>query len=427
MSFYTSLSGLKSAQNDMASISHNLANVATSGFKKSRAEFADVIASNFTRSPTQMIGSGSVMKANRQQFSEGSMIQSSGALDLAVSGDGFFAVKNAGVGSGVNYTRSGAFRVDADQYVTDKQGNRLQIYRVDGSGNLIGSTMGSLTDLRLPPAAGDAKATTAVALAVNINAKASVPATAGFDRFDATSYNQSTTTTVYDAGGNPMAMTSYFKRTTPPVDTVPGAPADLSGEWSVYSFIGDQPLLAGTDPSVTMTFDTSGALTAPAGTTTFASFMPASGVAEQQLTLSLAGSGSQATPFRVGNQTQDGIAIGELQGVTVDDRGLVKASYSNGEVKTLGQVALIQFANPAGLRQLGDSTWSATGVSGQPVAGASGDSGSGSIKSGMIEGSNVDITEELVGLIAAQRSFQANAKALDTAGQISESILNIRS
>ncbi|KQM96785.1 flagellar hook protein FlgE [Sphingomonas sp. Leaf25] len=424
MSFYTSLSGLKSAQNDMSSISHNLANVSTTGFKKSRAEFADVMASNFTRSPTQMIGQGSVMKANRQQFGEGNLTQSSGALDLAIAGDGFFAVK--GAGSGVNYTRNGSFRVDAEQFVTDAGGKRLQVYPVDGSGNVIGQTMGALTDLKLAETSGTAKATGEVRLNVNLAAKSTLPTNTQFDRFDASSYNQVTTTTVYDAGGNPMTMTSYFQRATAPVETAAGAAADLSGTWNVHSFIGDQPLKAGENTSVQMTFDAAGKLTTPTDAVTFGAFMPPSGVAQQQFSLNLAQSTSLATPFKVATQTQDGVAVGELQSVAVDEKGLVKASYSNGESKTLGQVAIVNFVNPAALRQLGDSTWSATGVSGQPVAGASGQNGAGDLKSGMIEGSNVDITEELVGLIAAQRNFQANAKALDTAGQITESIINIR-
>ncbi|MEP9404064.1 flagellar hook protein FlgE [Sphingomonas sp. VNH70] len=427
MSFYTSLSGLKSAQNDMSSISHNLANVSTTGFKKSRAEFADVMASNFTRSPTQMIGQGSVMRGNRQQFGEGNLSQSSGALDLAISGDGFFAVKDGAAGAGLAYTRNGSFRVDGNQYVTDAQGKRLQVYPVDGSGNVVGQSIGALTDLKLAATSGTPKATGAVALNVNLGAKSALPAKTPFDRFDAASYNQATTTTVYDAGGTPMTLTSYYVRTTKPVETAAGATPDLSSSWEVHSFIGDQPLKAGTATTVPMNFDATGKLTAPTTPTTFDAFMPASGVAQQQLSLDFAGSTGQATPFKLAGQTQDGVAVGELQGVAVDEQGLVKASYSNGDARTLGQVAIVNFVNPAALRQMGDATWTATGTSGAPVATASGANGAGDLHSGMIEGSNVDITEELVGLIAAQRNFQANAKALDTAGQITESIINIRS
>lgn len=427
MSFFTSLSGLKAAQTDMSSISHNLANVSTSGFKKSRAEFADVISSSVSLSPTQMMGSGTVVKANRQQFGQGNLVQSASSLDLAISGDGFFAVKPDMNGKGVNYTRNGAFLVDANQYVVDAQGNHLQVYPVDGSGTVVASGMDQLTSLKLPATSGQAKATGAVALTLNLNGKASVPTTAAFDRFDPTSYNQSTVTTIYDADGNPMTMTSYYKRVTDPVATTPPAADDLSGEWEVYSFVGDQQMVSGAATNIRLVFDQSGAMTAPAAATKFDTFLPANGVAQQVSLEFGAGTTSLATPFKLAGQTQDGLAVGQLQGVTVDDGGFVKASYSNGDIKTLGQVALVNFSNPSGLRQLGNSTWSSTGVSGQPVLGSAGDRGMGNLMSGMVERSNVDITEELVGLIAAQRNFQANAKALDTASQISQTIFNIRS
>ena len=112
--------------------------------------------------------------------------------------------------------------------------------------------------------------------------------------------------------------------------------------------------------------------------------------------------------------------------MTVDDAGVVTASFSNGDTKKLGMVALANFNNPTGLRQVGDSYWSSTGISGSATMGNAGQSGFGGLMSGTLEGSNVDITEELVDLISAQRNFQANAKALDTQNQISQTIFNIR-
>src|ERR1700712_3403861 len=123
MSFYTSLSGLQASQTEMNTISHNLANVATNGFKKSRTDFADVIASSVSLSPTLMVGSGTVVKANRQQFGQGNLIQSSSSLDLAISGDGFFAIKPQLDSAKVNFTRNGGFSVNQDHFVTDAQGN----------------------------------------------------------------------------------------------------------------------------------------------------------------------------------------------------------------------------------------------------------------------------------------------------------------
>lgn len=422
MSFYTSLSGLQASQKEMSTISHNLANVATDGFKKSRVEFADVIASSVTVSPNAQVGSGVVTKAIRQQFGQGNLIQTGGAFDLVVSGDGFFMTKPASEGSQTTYTRNGGFNVDNERYVVDGNGSRLQVYPVDGSGAVIASGIDGLVNLRLPESSGTPKATGNVGLDLNLNAGASLP-TKAFDRLDASTYNQSTQTTIYDGNGNPVTMTNYMVRTKAP--TV----ADPTSEWKVYSFVGDTQL--GTDPAnpqpVTLAFDSTGVMTAPTAATQFGAFTPAGSSAEQTLSLNFAGTAQSASPFSVVNRSQDGSAVGKIQSVAVDEAGTVRATFSNGDTKALGKVALANFSNPTGLRQMGNSNWAATGVSGQPTLGEAGSSGFGGLMSGIVEGSNVDITEELVALIAAQRNFQANAKALDTSSQISQTIFNIRS
>ncbi len=146
----------------------------------------------------------------------------------------------------------------------------------------------------------------------------------------------------------------------------------------------------------------------------------------QTLQFDLAGSTQQSSAFSVNARNIDGASVGDLAGVTVNSQGIVSANYSNGDTVSLGKVALANFANPEGLRQAGNSYWSASGISGQAAVGAANENGFGSLLSGTLEGSNVDITEELVALIAAQRNFQANAKALDTSSQISQTIFNIQ-
>ena len=376
-----------------------------------------------------MIGSGTVVKAIRQQFGQGGMQQSSSSLDIAIAGDGFFAVKPGLDAAGVNFTRNGSFLVDSDRYVTDSQGSYLQVYPVDGSGAVVATGLGSTVSLRLPQTSGVPEATENVALSLNLSAYSSVPSQASrftpetpyaFDRFDPGTYNNSTQTTIYDASGNPLTMTSYFVRETTATPST----------WSVYTFVGDKQL--GTDPAnpqpITLTFDSSGALTAPTAPTDFAPFTVGSSTTEQSISLDFGGATTQlGAPFSVNNRSQDGKAVGQLDGVTVGEDGTVRASFSNGDSQALGKVALANFSNPSGLRQLGNSTWASTGLSGEPRLGEPGSNGFGGLMSGAIERSNVDITEELVGLIAAQRNFQANAKALDTASQISQTIFNIRS
>jgi len=419
MTFYTSLSGLQAAQTDMSTISHNLANVSTTGFKKSRTEFADVIASNLATDPKKMVGQGTVVKATTQDFSEGSLTTTSSSLDLAISGDGFFAVKTPGAAS--VYTRNGEFSVDANHNVVDAQGSFLQAYPVDANGNVTATGTDGMTNVQIPEISGTPVATSDVALSVKLSSNAVVP-TATFDRTSAASYNNSSTTTIYDASGNAQTMTNYYVRTSAASAT------DGSSTWSVYSYVGDKQLtVGGSATPVTATFDSSGVLTSPTTATTFDAFTPAGTSTTQTVALNLAGSDQAGTSFSVASKTQDGKSVGQLSGVTVDDSGIITASYSNGDALKLGKVALANFANPEGLRQLGSSYWASTGISGTATTGTAGNNGLGTVMSGTIESSNVDITEELVALIAAQRNFQANSKALDTQNQITETIFNMRS
>ena len=432
MSFYTSLSGLQAAQTEMSTISHNLANVSTNGFKKSRTEFGDVMASSVSMSPTQMIGSGTVVKAIRQQFGQGGSMQSTSSLDMMISGEGFFAVKPDMNSAKVAFTRNGGFSVDADRYVVDSNGGHLQVYPVDGSGTVVATGLDSTINLRLPATSGTPQATEAVALSVNLSANASIPKDNAlfnatnpyaFDRFNPATYNNSTQTTVYDAAGNALTLTNYYVRDTAAAGTPP------TSTWQVYSFVGDQQLGTGTGapgPQV-LTFDAAGVLTSPTAPIEFNGFTPSGTTVPQEITLDFGAATTQLSqPFSKLGETQDGRAVGQLEGVSVGEDGIVRASFSNGDIQALGKVVLANFSNPSGLRQLGNSYWASTGQSGEARLGEAGANGFGALMSGAVERSNVDITEELVGLIAAQRNFQANAKSLETSSQISQTIFNMR-
>ena len=172
--------------------------------------------------------------------------------------------------------------------------------------------------------------------------------------------------------------------------------------------------------------EATGAIKTPATPIQYDTFIPLSGAAAQNLTLNLGNSTQLSSAFAVNSKSQDGVPVGQLAGVTVTSEGLIQASFSNGDIVPLGKVALAKFSTPTGLRQIGNSYWSATGLSGTATMGSAAADGFGSLMSGQIEGSNVDITEELVNLIAAQRNFQANSKALDTANQVSQTIIQIR-
>ncbi|WP_066781126.1 flagellar hook protein FlgE [Sphingomonas sp. CCH5-D11] len=413
MSFYTSLSGLQAAQTDMSTISHNLANVSTNGFKKSRSEFTDIMASNFTSDPRRLVGSGAALAQNKQMFGAGSLVTTGSSLDLAVAGDGFFAVKTtAAGGSTTAYTRNGSFGVDTNRYITDAQGSRLQAFAVETDGTVPGA--GTLIDVRVPMTSGTATATGSVTLKANLNSGAAA-SDAEFSRTNPASYASATSTTIYDAAGNPQTLTNYFVRKEP------SDAASTASEWTVHSFVGDVEMNeGGTD----IAFDADGNLLGSA-TLTLA-FPDAGDATRAPISFDLTGSTATKQAFNVASRSQDGTALGEFAGITVDSAGIITASYSNGDAVKLGKVALANFVNPTGLRQNGGQYWSSTGLSGTATMGAANENGFGKLMSGTIEGSNVDITEELVELIAAQRNFQANAKALDTSSQISQTIFNIR-
>lgn len=433
MSFYTSLSGLQGSQNELSVISHNLANVGTNGFKRSRVDFGDVIASTVTNSPTQMIGSGTVVKAVRQQFTQGGLQQSQSSLDLAINGEGFFVVKPNPNTAEIAFTRNGGFGVDSERYVVDAQGGHLQVYPVDGSGTVVATGLSSTENLRLPLTSGTPLATTEVGIAVNLSANAPIPSAHprydasnpyAFDRFDGETYNHSTATVIYDSVGNPITLTNYYVR-----ETVPSS-AEPSSTWTVFTFVGDRQISS--DPAqpeppvpLTLEFDNNGVLTNQAGPVQFSTFDPA-GAASQDITIDFSVNTTQRpAAFTLNASSQNGEAIGQLEGVTVDANGVVRASFSNGETQALGKVVMAQFSSPEGLRQLGNSYWASTGISGEARLGEPNIGGFGGLMSGAIERSNVDITEELVGLIAAQRNFQANAKAIDTANTLSQTIINL--
>lgn len=279
MSFYISLSGLKASQTDLSTISNNVANVSSTAFKKSKAQFGDIFAAAPMQTTSQVAGQGVRVQGVAQQFTQGTLETTDKTLDLAITGEGYFTVK--GEDGNISYTRNGAFAVDDNRFAVDTTGARIQVFAVD-------------------PTTG---------------------ATA--------------------------------------VDPTGATPADL------------------TDLQIPNTFD---------GTATGA----------------------------------------QLTSVGVDKKGMVSAVYADGSTVYLGQVAMASFNSQEGLRQEGDAHWTSTVASGNPILGTANQGMFGSVNSGMLERSNVDITDELVNLIAAQRNFQANSKAIEAANTLTTTIVNLR-
>jgi flagellar hook protein FlgE len=452
MSFYTSLSGLKGAQSDLSVISNNVANVGSIGFKKSRAEFGDLISASPLQSGN-VAGQGTRLKSISQQFTQGGFQTSDRALDLAISGQGFFVTKSAS-GSQMSFTRNGAFSIDDERYLVDSAGNYVQVLPVDSSGALSATGISSAQNLQIPASAGQPSPTTQVDLSVTLPSSAELPKNNpaytnqipwAFDRYDSNSYNYSSATTVYDSAGNPQQATIYYVRTQaagqqiPLLDAngqqvvtngVPQTTTATENDWDAYVFVGDQQASADTNTGspIHMKFDAQGTMIAPQTSVSLSTVLPSGASAPMSIALNYGSTTRQAAAtFTPGNFTQNGKAAGQLDNIAVDSNGLVTATFSDGTTKKLGAVMIANFPNPNGLRQLGDSRWGQSGLSGEPVVGMGGQGSAGVIQSGALEQANVDITEELVSLISAQRNFSANAKAIETANNMTDTIVNLRS
>ena len=430
MSFSTAMSGLNGAQTELATMANNIANVGTNGFKRSRVAFGDIIAASPMQNPARNIGSGTYVKAISQQFQQGAIETSDNSLDLAISGQGFFTVKAGQGDAETSFSRNGAFGVDADRYVVDSSGRRLQLFPTTTDGSVLTTDIGSTIAARLPLTSGAAKPTSLIKLAVNLPASTTiipdlpiytVASPYVFDRNNAATFNNSTSTTIFDSLGNPVPANVYYVKTAAPSTAQP------NHEWTVRVFVGTTELQVAGAAGFPMSFDSNGNLVAPTTPTTFDPFtLPGAGVTTGLILDHGIATTQLAGAFARTSVEQDGFAAGQLESVAVDGSGTLRASFSNGEVQTVGKVAIANFANPQGLKAIGDARYVATPESGAVIAGEAGRNGLGSVRSGSLERSNVDLTAELVGLIAAQRNFQANAKAMETDSTLLQTIINMR-
>jgi flagellar hook protein FlgE len=433
MAFSTALSGLTAASSDLDVTANNIANADTIGFKDARAQFADVYAAGAVNLNNSVIGQGVRLSSTKQQFTQGNISTSSSNLDLAISGDGFYTLKDA---NGYAYSRNGQFGEDKSGNVISSTGQALQVYPPLING---GFNTGTLTNLNLQTAQSAPLATTKGNVVLNLPANTAPPSVAVFDPTNSLSYNQSTSTTVYDTLGNAYPATMYFSAVAPAAAIVgpPAVPAVAANTWAVNMTVGTNPVTDAPNsagPAQNLIFDSNGAVTAtsggPVATTggvlTFNGYNPTDGASTP---MSLAFDFSKTTQyggqFGVSSITQNGYATGQLSTVAIDPTGIVSAVYTNGRSTQLGQLAMANFPNPQGLKQLGDTNWAETFSSGTVVSGVAGSAGFGSIQSGALEASNVDLTTQLVDMITAQRAFQANAQVITTANSESQTIINI--
>lgn len=400
MGFQHGLSGLNAASKNLDVIGHNIANSGTTGFKSSRADFAEMVASAIGSASGTTSGIGVSVGAISQQFTQGAINSTGNSLDLAINGDGFFRIA---LPDGTHaYTRSGNFQLDRGGNLVTIDGSNVMGYPIDpATGNTDRSKLEPLqypTGQPIP-----AKATSKILASLNLDARAEIAAgdpnaTPPIEATPRATYG--TSLEVYDSLGIPTPVSMYFEK---------GA----GNTWNVYTSLDPNA------PSIgTLTFDASGKLTSGSPLS-----IPAAG---SNLTVDLSGVSQFGSSFAVSKLNQDGYAAGELTGINISGDGTVMASYSNGVTRAESQLALAKFGNTQGLSSIGGNNWVSTAESGPPVMGTAKSGSFGALQSGALESSNVDLTAELVNMMGAQRSYQANAQTIKTQDQVFSTLVNLR-
>ncbi|MDC0598906.1 flagellar hook protein FlgE, partial [Gammaproteobacteria bacterium] len=367
------------------------------------------------------VGKGVAVVGVNQSFTQGNISFTDNVLDMAINGNGFFVLDEGG--SNV-YSRAGNFQVDRNGFVVNADDNRLQVFNTTDAGVVTGGT----GDLRIDTSLIQPNATTAVDIVANLDSRNAVPITPWGGPFDAFAaiptapspdmFNASTSLTVFDSLGNSHIQSIYFVKT------------GTANQWDVHTLIDGV-----SEVSQTIEFDSSGQI----DTTTFPAVLnhpawaplDANGVANgatspQAFSLDLSTVSQFGSEFSVSDINQDGFTTGQLRGVEVDDSGIVFARFTNGQARALGQIALANFSNTSDLQPLGGSAWAETFASGQAILTAPGTGGLGVVQSGALEDSNVEVTQQLVDMIVAQRNFQANAKVIQTEDTITQTVINLR-
>ena len=423
MGFGQGLSGLNAAAQNLDVIGNNIANSGTVGFKSSTASFADVYASS-------RVGLGVKVAAINQRFTVGAVTGNGGEYDIAIDGaKGLFRVTDQS--GAVMYTRNGQFLVDKTNYIVNAQGYRL-------TGYPAGAVGANPVELQLPTANVQPKATSTGTTVANLDANAKViypvdtvvqPAVTElgkpFDPSQSDTYTNASPMTVYDSLGNSHQVMQYFVK----------RPADAAGNsvYDVYYTMDGEAMAPTTEAGgvwtsgTQFTFNKAGALTSapvvnlsfaqPGGTTT-----PADPL---NIAMNYAGTTQYGSDYKLVAKP-DGYTSGEFSGVNIAADGSIVANYTNGETQVVGTIVLADFSNLQGLKPVGNNAWQETAASGQPILGQPGTNGLSTLVGQATEASNVDMSQELVNMIIAQRTYQANSQTIKTQDEIMQVLMNLK-
>ena len=402
-SMFTAVSALRNHQTYMNVVGNNIANVNTTAFKTGRITFQDIMsqtvrgssAPSATRggiNPAQL-GLGMTMGAIDMINGQGDLQPTGRTTDLAIQGDGYFIVSDGNVRY---YTRDGAFDVDTDGYLGSPV-TGLRVLGWNAVNGIVDATQ-PVEPVRIPMTSLISRSTTEVTASGNLDAATAVSGTT------------TATLVVYDSLGVSHNITLTFTKTA-------------ANNWTWAASTTDASVTLGASTG-TLVFNGSGQLTA-GGTGTLA-MTYTNGAIAQSVSVDFASLTQLAQSSAVDLSSQNGLPPGSINGFAISADGIVTGTYSNGLTQVLGQVALAQFANPAGLSRQGGNLFSLSASSGQPVIGRPGDSGRGTIASGTLEMSNVDLAQQFTNMIMAQRGFQANSRVITTSDEMLQDLISMK-
>ncbi|MEW6056961.1 MAG: flagellar hook protein FlgE [Bdellovibrionota bacterium] len=420
-SLYTGVTGLQASGEALGIYGDNLANANTTGFKVSRPEFQDVIAKSLKGIlGGNQIGRGTKLSNVNPIFSQGSLTQTERSTDLAISGDGFFVMDGA---DGRSFTRNGVMNFDKEGQLASLDGSKVMGFQADENGMITNK----LTTIKIDRTVIDAKRTSKVNLSMNLDIRAEKGPEWNPEQPDKSS-NYSNGFTVYDSAGNAHLVTMYFNKAEDGVwdwhamvkgDEVQGGQKGqlIEGASGRLKFASDGRLQEQAINKNEFNFN-KGALPGQK-----IDFMFGKSIAE-------GGDGLQTTQYGTNSDLykhlQDGYTAGTMAGLSFNDDGVLSAIYTNGETLNLAQVAIAKFENNEALFKQGQNKFRESKNSGQAFIGKPGEGGRGRITPKSIESSTTDIASEFINLMTTQRSFQANARAITTADELMQEVLNMR-
>lgn len=393
MSFNIALSGIQAINEQLEAVSNNIANSSTYGFKSSRANFSAMYAG-------EQANGVSVGSLTQNIGTNGSVESTGRSLDAAIEGRGFFISRDA-QGS-MSYSRVGIFAADNAGNLIDAAGRKVQ-----GYGPTVNGTLGTMGDIRIPTGQIAAKASTGVNFVGNLSADWTPPTNTTFDPTKPDSYNMVKQSVLYDSLGTQHTVSQYFVKTGSNTVAVH------------YGFDGAAPAAAAVK---TLSFDALGQLPAAANSGAL-TLTPTNGAAPITFSIDYSGTTQFAGEATSTTNRTDGYASGTYVGVELAADGSVVARYSNEQKQTVGTIALATFGNEGALTATSDTSWQANAASGLALLGTPGAGLAGKLSTGSLEGSNVDITSELVGLMTSQRNYQANSKVITTENQMMQSLM----